>query len=72
MGEELQKEAWALGGATRHRLLRYVAEVPGPVGAMELTDFVQLRSIRVPEGGSCLVLPASRPDRSCRAGRIEG
>lgn len=40
--EELQKEARALGDPTRHRLFRYVAEAPGPVGVAELTDFVRL------------------------------
>ncbi len=42
MEGELQKEARALGDPTRHRLFRYVAEAPGPVGVAELTDFVQL------------------------------
>lgn len=40
--EELQQEARALGDPTRHRLFRYVAEAPGPVGVAELTDFVRL------------------------------
>ncbi|MGH9047253.1 MAG: helix-turn-helix transcriptional regulator [Acidimicrobiales bacterium] len=42
MDEELQHEARALGDPTRHRLFRYIAEAPGPVGVAELTDFVQL------------------------------
>ncbi|MGH9087458.1 MAG: helix-turn-helix transcriptional regulator [Acidimicrobiales bacterium] len=40
--EELQLEARALGDPTRHRLFRYVAEAPAPVGVAELTEFVQL------------------------------
>ena len=40
--EELQREARALGDPTRHRLFRYIAEAPGPVGVAELTDFVRL------------------------------
>ncbi len=40
--EELQQEARALGDPTRHRLFRYIAEAPGPVGVAELTDFVAL------------------------------
>jgi predicted ArsR family transcriptional regulator len=42
MGDELQREARALGDPTRHRLFRYIAEAPGPVGVAELTDFVAL------------------------------
>ncbi|MDA8286631.1 MAG: helix-turn-helix domain-containing protein [Actinomycetota bacterium] len=42
MEEELQREARALGDPTRHRLFRYVADAPGPVGVAELTDFVGL------------------------------
>ncbi len=42
MDQELQHEARALGDPTRHRLFRYVAEAPGPVGVAELTDFVRL------------------------------
>ena len=41
-GVELQREARALGDPTRHRLFRYIAEAPGPVGVAELTDFVRL------------------------------
>jgi len=41
-GDELQLEARALGDPTRHRLFRYIAEAPGPVGVAELTDFVAL------------------------------
>jgi predicted ArsR family transcriptional regulator len=40
--DELQQEARALGDPTRHRLFRYVAEAPRPVGVAELTDFVRL------------------------------
>ncbi len=40
--DELQREARALGDATRHRLFRYIAEAQEPVGVAELTDFVQL------------------------------
>jgi predicted ArsR family transcriptional regulator len=40
--DEVQQEARALGDPTRHRLFRYIAEAPGPVGVAELTDFVRL------------------------------
>ncbi|MHB1613151.1 MAG: helix-turn-helix transcriptional regulator [Actinomycetes bacterium] len=40
--EELQHEARALGDPTRHRLFRYVADAPGPVGVAELTEYVRL------------------------------
>lgn len=40
--DELQQEARALGDPTRHRLFRYIAEAPGPVGVAELTDLVGL------------------------------
>jgi predicted ArsR family transcriptional regulator len=40
--DELQREARALGDPTRHRLFRYVAEAPSPVGVAELTDHVGL------------------------------
>ena len=39
---ELQQEARALGDPTRHRLFRFIAEAPGPVGVADLTDFVRL------------------------------
>jgi len=42
MEDELQQEARALGDPTRHRLFRYIAEAPGPVGVAELTAFVAL------------------------------
>lgn len=42
LDEELQREARALGDPTRHRLFRYIAEAPGPVGVAELTDYVRL------------------------------
>ncbi len=42
MDDELQQEARALGDPTRHRLFRYIADAPGPVGVAELTDFVRL------------------------------
>ncbi|MHB1740869.1 MAG: helix-turn-helix transcriptional regulator [Actinomycetes bacterium] len=42
MDEELQHEARALGDPTRHRLFRYVADAPGPVGVAELTEYVRL------------------------------
>ncbi|MHB8245530.1 MAG: helix-turn-helix transcriptional regulator [Acidimicrobiales bacterium] len=40
--EELQQQARALGDPTRHRLFRYIADAPGPVGVAELTDYVRL------------------------------
>lgn len=40
--DELQMEARALGDPTRHRIFRYIAEAPGPVGVAELTAFVRL------------------------------
>jgi predicted ArsR family transcriptional regulator len=40
--DDLQHEARALGDPTRHRLFRYIADAPGPVGVAELTDFVRL------------------------------
>ena len=40
--DELQREARALGDPTRHRLFRYIAEAPGPVGVAELTAYVGL------------------------------
>jgi len=40
--QDLQHEARALGDPTRHRLFRYIAEAPGPVGVAELTEFVRL------------------------------
>lgn len=42
MSAELQQEAKALGDPTRHRIFRYVAEAPGPVGVAELTRFMGL------------------------------
>lgn len=42
METEVQLEARALGDPTRHRLFRYIADAPGPVGVGELTDYVQL------------------------------
>lgn len=42
MPAQLQQEAKALGDPTRHRIFRYVAEAPGPVGVAELTGFVGL------------------------------
>ncbi|HET9093021.1 MAG TPA: helix-turn-helix domain-containing protein [Acidimicrobiales bacterium] len=40
--DELQREARALGDPTRHRLFRYIADAPGPVGVAELTEFAGL------------------------------
>jgi predicted ArsR family transcriptional regulator len=40
--DALQKEARALGDPTRHRLFRYIADAPGPVGVAELTEYVGL------------------------------
>lgn len=40
--DEVQLEARALGDATRHRLFRYIAESPDPVGVAELTAFARL------------------------------
>jgi len=40
--DELQQEARALGDPTRHRLFRYIADAPGPVGVAELTEYVRL------------------------------
>ena len=40
--DELQREARALGDPTRHRLFRYIAEAPAPVGVAELTALVGL------------------------------
>ncbi len=42
MPSDLQQEAKALGDPTRHRIFRYVAEAPGPVGVAELTNFTEL------------------------------
>ncbi|MGI8750742.1 MAG: helix-turn-helix transcriptional regulator [Acidimicrobiales bacterium] len=42
MPGDLQQEAKALGDPTRHRIFRYVAEAPAPVGVAELTRFVGL------------------------------
>jgi predicted ArsR family transcriptional regulator len=39
---DLQRQARALGDPTRHRLFRYIAAAPEPVGVAELTDLVQL------------------------------
>jgi predicted ArsR family transcriptional regulator len=41
-GPDVQIEARALGDPTRHRLFRYIADAPRPVGVRELTDHVQL------------------------------
>jgi DNA-binding transcriptional ArsR family regulator len=38
----MQREARALGDPTRHRLFRYIADAPRPVGVGELTDYVRL------------------------------
>ncbi|MGH9171844.1 MAG: helix-turn-helix domain-containing protein [Acidimicrobiales bacterium] len=40
--DELQQQARALGDPTRHRLSRYIAEAPDPVGVADLTAFVRL------------------------------
>ncbi|MGH9108384.1 MAG: helix-turn-helix transcriptional regulator [Acidimicrobiales bacterium] len=40
--DEVQREARALGDRTRHRVFRYIADAPDPVGVAELTDFVGL------------------------------
>ena len=40
--DELQRQARALGDPTRHRLFRYIADAPDPVGVAELTDHVRL------------------------------
>lgn len=40
--DELQREARALGDPTRHRLFRYIADAPQPVGVAELTEFAGL------------------------------
>ena len=40
--DELQREARALGDPTRHRLFRYIADAPGPVGVAELTEYVRI------------------------------
>jgi predicted ArsR family transcriptional regulator len=40
--DALQSEAKALGDSTRHRLFRYIADAPGPVGVAELTAYVRL------------------------------
>ncbi len=40
--DELQREARALGDPTRHRLFRYIADAPCPVGVAELTEHVRL------------------------------
>lgn len=42
MAAGLQAEARALGNPTRHRLFRYIAGAPVPVGVAELTGHVQL------------------------------
>ena len=42
MSRELQQVAKALGDPTRHRIFRYVAESPNPVGVAELTRHVGL------------------------------
>lgn len=40
--DSVQMEAKALGDPTRHRLFRYIADSPYPVGVAELTDYVKL------------------------------
>ena len=42
MTPNVQREAKALGDPTRHRIFRYVAEAPAPVGVAELTAHVGL------------------------------
>ncbi|MGH3123044.1 MAG: helix-turn-helix transcriptional regulator [Streptosporangiaceae bacterium] len=42
MAADVQREARALGDPTRHRLFRYIADAPAPVGVAELTDYIQL------------------------------
>ena len=42
MTADMQREARALGDPTRHRLFRYIADAPRPVGVAELTDYVRL------------------------------
>ena len=42
MAADLQREARALGDPTRHRLFRYIADAPAPVGVAELTAYIQL------------------------------
>ena len=43
-GDDSGHAAWAraLGDPTRHRLFRYIADAPRPVGVGELTDYVRL------------------------------
>lgn len=38
----MQKQAKALGDPTRHRIFRYIADAPIPVGVRELTEWFQL------------------------------
>jgi len=42
MTVQVQREARALGDPTRHRLFRYIADAPQPVGVAELTSHVGL------------------------------
>lgn len=42
MMTQVQREARALGDPTRHRLFRYIADAPQPVGVAELTSHVGL------------------------------
>jgi DNA-binding transcriptional ArsR family regulator len=42
MAADVQREARALGDPTRHRLFRYIADAPAPVGVAELTADIQL------------------------------
>jgi predicted ArsR family transcriptional regulator len=42
MTAQVQREARALGDPTRHRLFRYIADAPQPVGVAELTSHVGL------------------------------
>ena len=42
MTAHVQREARALGDPTRHRLFRYIADAPEPVGVAELTSHVGL------------------------------
>jgi DNA-binding transcriptional ArsR family regulator len=41
-GQDVQREARALGDPTRHRLFRYIVDAPLPAGVSELTDHVRL------------------------------
>ena len=72
LDEELQQEARALGDPTRHRLFRYIAEAPGPVGVAELTDFVRLNHNAVRQHLAVLKdagLVAEEVERRSRPGR---